>query len=223
MIRNALLALGLTTLLFYSSTSSAQQVVNMAEALDLISIRSQSDNESIIGSPYLNDEWAKGYILSAKGEKFEIESLKYNVYSKNFEFLKYDKAFTLPDGYIITEFKLNGHFFVRSAFKGGRKTDFFQVLSSGKLSLLKRFTCELTETQATEGLIQVDKNKYLMKSEYYIQLDGEIPQKVKVRKDEYLVFMLDKAKEVKAHIKKNKLKSKKEEDLIKIFSFYNAD
>lgn len=180
-------------------------------------------SEPVDGSPYFNDEWAKAKIVAADGVKIEIEEVKYNAFSRSFEFLKNKQVFTLPQKYEVMAFELAGSSFIRATFKGGKSKDFFQVLSEGKLKLLRRYQCGLIKAQPAEGLIPASNAKYDMREIYYFQINDDPTDKLKLKKDDILTLMKDKSKEVESFIKKEKLKTKKEKDLIKIFNFYNGN
>ncbi|MEO8174039.1 MAG: hypothetical protein ABI581_13185 [Sediminibacterium sp.] len=95
--------------------------------------------------------------------------------------------------------------------------NFYQVLASGKVSLL----LDTKFLQSTRVQVPVGPVTETTKLENYYGTNGSII--VKITKPEDLTeLMADKAKEVMEFIRLQKIKVRKQSDLLKVFNFYNG-
>jgi hypothetical protein len=95
--------------------------------------------------------------------------------------------------------------------------NFYQVLVSGKASLLLDTKFEETKDFAYGGTPEISINKV---KNYYGATGNSI---VKLAKPENIIQLFaDKSKEVSDYIKQEKIKVKNQEDLEKVFTFYNT-
>ena len=99
---------------------------------------------------------------------------------------------------------------------------FYQVLDSGKIKLLKYF--QIDETQNTaNGLNPGAPSILLQKIEFYFVYNSLLGiQKLSKSTDDVLHFFSDKKFLIETFMTTNKLKCKREEDLIKVFNYYNS-
>lgn len=182
-------------------------------------------NSKVKGSPYIEKSYQKIKFLNQKDGQF---SGKYNAYHDVIEVLTSSgKKYFSPS----KEHPFSVHFSgTNKTYKAylinKKKSAFFRILvSNKKATLLTRDVMLLTK----EVLPKSGYDKYKAptfkreKSKYYIYYNDEnsvvkIPRK---KSKFYKVFGISSSK-IKKFIKKEKLNIKKENDLIKIFKYYNS-
>ncbi len=97
---------------------------------------------------------------------------------------------------------------------------YYQVLDSGKVTLLKYYNTYYLDNKEPFSN-RITRTYHL--GEYYFVLDShEKMISLKTDKNDVLALFADKQAAVESFLQKNKIKFKKEEDLIKIFHFYNS-
>ncbi|HVI48744.1 MAG TPA: hypothetical protein VM802_28000 [Chitinophaga sp.] len=186
----------------------------------------ESKYVDVQGTPYLQDEWAKGSIQMKIGKTFTDLMLKYDMVEdaplfkgkqgESIYFAEFPQAFT------ITDLKDNHLQQFRSGYKpvkGATAQSYYEVLADGKVQLLKRKVKVLREDKpygSATTVRKIDEN-----INYFIAKDG---QPVNIKKSERAVLEAigDKNSELEAYIRSNKLNVKNDEDLIKLVAYYNG-
>lgn len=184
---------------------------------------------NIVGSAYLYEEWMPGSVKLINGvASKEKMLLKYDLLNDEVYFK--DKAgetmaFVVP----VQEFILNpteidaaaGRRF-RNGYKdidGARPTSFYEVLSDGKVQLLKKFSKFIFESQ---DIGSATKTKTFMdKTKYYLVANGKA-MPVKNERKALLAALSDKQPELDAWLKSNKVNFKSDAGLGKLLDYYNA-
>jgi hypothetical protein len=95
--------------------------------------------------------------------------------------------------------------------------NFYQVLVPGKISLLldTKFL-EVTRMQVPTGPV-TEVNKL----ENYYGSNGRTTLRI-TKPEDIVELMPDKSKEISAYIQQEKIKTRKQSDLIKVFTYYNS-
>ncbi|MEO7212451.1 hypothetical protein [Mucilaginibacter sp.] len=188
------------------------------------------DYTNIDGTPYLYDTWQQGSVILVNGvSSKEKMSLKYNLVDDVVSFKDKESgeemAFVVP----VQEFTLNlnndDELFVRrfrSGYKnieGSTPASFFEVLSDGKIQLIKKFNKVVFESQ---NIGSASKTKSFMeKSKYYLVNNGKaLP--VKNDKKSLLAGLGDKQAQLEDYIKSNKISFKSDTQLGKLVDYYNS-
>lgn len=175
-----------------------------------------------IGSPNFDDEWQSGKIIDQRGNSYDIDSMRYNVYLKNILFHRDGVDYALPPSFKLSGFKINDSNFIYIPFKGSETRDFFQILSDGKIKLLKRFQCILIEGSPDDGLVAATKPKFKMKYDYYISRNGAVAKKLKRRKSHLKRLLRESAQSVSTFLDTKQVSLKNELHLIRAFELYNS-
>ncbi len=104
-------------------------------------------------------------------------------------------------------------------FERGLDGVFYEKLLTGKITLWKKNHKSIID-EKPYGSATVQRN-ILNNTSYYI---GELAKLTKIKTDKKSIIALlgDKAGEVEAYIKKEKLGTKEDGDLIRIFDYYNS-
>lgn len=176
------------------------------------------------GSPFLVQEWKPSRVIMNNGEKINYDLL-YNVFKNEF-WIKKEKEIKLLN---VTEdvacIEFDGKIFVREGYtdEKGIKDGLLEILLKGKHPLFRLYTCIFLRKESEPTGYEAKKSdKFQIRQQlYYKDREGDICRLPSKRGDLLKIFG-DKAGLVEAYCKKNKLKYKKEADLIKIFRYYNT-
>jgi hypothetical protein len=185
-----------------------------------ISLRNYTN---VTGSPYLNDTWNKGSIITESGKTFVDIQLKYNIVEDVIYFnsdKNEPKLFVEP----VKSFEFDNDG-IRKNFSNGfpdvdnfNYSTYYQILYKGaKASLLYKNSKYITEAKAY-GSATIEK-KFTDNSSYYILRNGSM-EKFKPSKKEILALFNDKSNEVNSYLKKSDIDFKNNADLAKVFDFY---
>jgi hypothetical protein len=179
------------------------------------------------GSPYVFSDWAIGTVQTSKGIYNNINvmysELDDQIYFKNKEqemvqFADPVKDFTLSyqqDGNQVLAHYRNGY----TNIAGSSNNAFFEILTDGKVQLLKKTTKKVRE-EVVYGSTESNKN-FLTTIRYYIVT----PEKgILVKKDKKSVFAAlgSKQNELEEYTKKNSIDFKKDDDLVKLITYFNS-
>ena len=179
----------------------------------------------IDGSPYLQKDFVPGSLITNEDHKYENIPMKYNGYDDRMEYKhKSGISFFLAKPEDFKEILLGGSTFIYEEFKLGRKKvqGYYEVLSDGKISLLKKYTIAYKEAEPQKPFSDPKPAKFVKKpNTYYIYKGEENIYEIKNEK-ECLAILQDQKNKLAKYIKSEKLKIKKEEDLKKLIEYYNT-
>ena len=173
------------------------------------------------GSPFISKSWTSGDANLANGKMFKGIDLKYDEVKDALIFRgKEDKAFYFTD--LIKEFNLNEKIF-KSGFlpyKDFSSKSFFEIITSGKITLLKKNDKKIVEAKDYNSATTA--KKVIDNLNFYIAKDDKI---IATQKDNLKTILniidSNKSNEIIEFASNNKLNSKKGEDLKKIIDSYN--
>jgi hypothetical protein len=211
-------------LLAFVNTASAQFLHE--QDYKPITTKSHTDVE---GSAYLYDDWMPGSVKLANGVTNNAPMLlRYDVVDDQLFFK--DKAgetmaFVVPvKDFTIEAFENDvtviRHF--RSGYnniEGNTPSSFFEVLSDGKIQLIKKINKVVFETQNIGSASKT--RSFLDKTKYYLVNNGKALQ-VKNDKKSLLAALGDKQAQMEDYIKTNKINFKSDTQLGKLVDYYNS-
>jgi hypothetical protein len=185
----------------------------------------ENNYSEIDGHPYVFEKWMPGKAITDKGRVFEGDlKLKYNVYDDQLIFV-YDTgdqpllfADPIKSFVIFTPQPLT---FVNGFPPIDKQTakTYYQAIAQGKVSILKKYVKTILETKAYNSG-KIDR-KFTDDVAYYIYREGKIAP-FKKAKDAVLEVTADKGAQVEAYIKSASINVKKDDDLAKLFNYYNT-
>ena len=178
---------------------------------------------NVKGSPYLISEFIIGEVTSTNNTTINNVPLRYNIYSDEIEFENGDKKTFNLEKSTVKNIKIGDSEFIYKIYWLNNKVSrsYFEILSQGKATLLKRYRMIFESAKPPKPYEEeVPAQFKTLSPEFYIALgDNEAKQ---ISSNKKLIEILpDKKAETAEYIKKNKLKTNNEEDLIKIIQFYN--
>lgn len=187
----------------------------------------------VIGDTYLATNWRRSAILLYAAEKLlEGFSVRYDIRSDELD-VKTDKGIKVLSGRDIRSFtwidslKAKPSFFINAKeFKndGVPLTGFLEVLSDGKTPLFKKMNISVKKADYNVALSVGSRDDKILKHPGYYMLSGNQNEVVAIpaTKKKLLLLFQAKSEEMEKYISANDLSVKKEDDLVKIFSYYNT-
>lgn len=221
----ALAALIITTVLTGSLVARAQETLQATDGKPF----NANATADVNGSVDFKLDWADGTLTRKGGKQYTNLKLKYDVYDDQvvFEDVKSGNSF-VPTFTDITGFTLKGldgdkteMIFANGfpAVDNQTPASFYQVIAGGKTQLLKRFSKNIKESQ---GFGDGTTTKAFEDTETDYILKNGTMTKVKADEKDITTALSDKAPQLTAYAKTNHLGFKKDEDLAKIFDYYNT-
>lgn len=217
----------LITLLFISTIAFAQvnQIGNLQDVYTLkndIELSSSYNSKNVKGSPFLHSEYQnikiKGVMMQGKynanRDYIEVDNKGEIIFFVPSMEHRYDVLFTdINETYRAFEYE-------------NLKFGFFKILAKkDKAFLLTRQFVQFSPEKKPKNNFEILKPaKFERKKDVnYIKLsDKDIVIELPTRKSKFLKVFNSKSNDIKNFIKKEKLGIKKNEDLIKIFNYYNS-
>ena len=185
--------------------------------------------EGTKGSPYYFDDWAQGSIVTKNDKQILNAELKYNAYedeliinksnSGPYYFPKEEvKSFTLKEK--TTGSNIN--FLIYQHFKKDDELQYYRIVFQGKINIVEHIKV-IFEKANYEGGYSTDKRydefkKY--KDLYYYSAASSQPIKLKTTTNAISKVFPDRNAEMKKLITENGYDCKNENDLVKIFNYY---
>lgn len=183
------------------------------------------DISNIMGSPYLNNDFQTGDILTTSNTYYDGISLRYNIYNDDMEYKGKDENIYSLEKSTITIVNIGDTEFIYKAYSnnGTIGRSFFEVLSKGKITLLKQYHVRFEQEQPAKAFADPVPAKFnSTRSDYYILIGEHEPKRISNFKD-MIELLPDQKSEIEKYIKSNKLKFGSQEDISKIIAYYNSD
>jgi hypothetical protein len=184
----------------------------------------------IAGNPFLQEGWQLGSVVLPDNRRFDSVRIRLNLETQQVHFLNKDnKEIALFKGYIKIVVFYNGvpgeplgaaeYASGFPAIDQQDETSFYEVLSKGKLLLLK----------SQRKIISKEKNEfsgetrreYVSYDDYYIY-GGNQMQRIRKDKSDFLNLVADKRDRMEAFINSNHLKLKSANELKKAIDYYDS-
>lgn len=213
-----------TTLLVFAAVSSYAQISNVT-AFDGTPVK-ENRYPNVKGSPWLVDAWLEGEIWAEGEQHLKNVKLRYDEYADDVILLKEGKSFRLNPttikGFVIyvpesSDMEAKPYVYKNGypEVDGNNSSAFYRVLYEGKKgAFLYRTKVELFENAPTYGSA-VNETSFVRKKRYYIYKDSKM-HAVRLNKKDILKAL--NSKEAEVFVAKNKMKLKKEEEVIQLFA-----
>ena len=183
----------------------------------------------VVGDTYWDIHWSESAVLLEDNDKIiEGYVTRYDIQKDEFEF-KVNNGVKVISGNLVKNVAWLDSL-VRSPrylvnAKGYRKdgvplTGFFEVLADGNNALFKKLYLEILKPNYNAALHNGTKDTRIIKKQAYFYNIGKNVFKIKSRKSFNPLFK-DKAPQMDAFTKKEKLKFNSEADLIKLFNYFS--
>jgi hypothetical protein len=206
-------------IVFLFTMAYGQNASNTSIYVDIASLSNKSmaeaDGIETEGSPFLDPTYTEG-AFKIKNTKY-ITPMRFNVYLDAFE-VEQETYSMFINGHIVDTVYYNSSKFAYK--KENNKLKAYEILSTApQAELLKKYKVSYSEGQIG---IKGKRNSYPRykseKPEYYFAKTNE--EKIQIKGIKNLASLFpEKKDDIKAFIKANKLKKKKERDLITLFNY----
>lgn len=176
------------------------------------------------GSPFLLQEWKNSSVILKNGEKINYDLL-YNVFKNEFWIKKEEGIKLLLFTEDVDHVEFDNKKFVRKTypFEKDIKEGLLQIITNDKYPLFKLYTCIFLRKEAeSTGYESKKKDKFQIREQLYYQDKEGYLYPISTKKDDFFKIFRDKSSIVGAYCKINKLKYRKEEDIIKLFHYYST-
>ncbi|MFC2129178.1 hypothetical protein ACFLQX_00185 [Bacteroidota bacterium] len=183
-----------------------------------------NDNSSIVGSPYLTENFESSLVL-LNNLWYEGIALRYDIYNDQFEVeFESGKMIIDPIKNNIDTIKYNGEVFVRKVFEPGNTKGLSYLALLGQwnnFGLFKQYKTRLEAATPTDGYNEARPAEYHSTSPgYYIFNNNEIIE-IKGSKTIAEVFNIE-HKMVKRYLKEKDYKLSNEDDMISVLAYYST-
>lgn len=171
--------------------------------------------EEVKGDPFLFADWNKGGKGYSGDRVVDLGRVNYNIYTDEFGSMKSQDSVFFYNKRLVDSITVRGRSFHNYHNK------YYEVMfNGGKASLLKRYEIEIIEGMfnPTDGTTQ--KSRIKKTDDYFLKKNGQITL-FKPSKSAFQALFGSDESAMKKQMKKEKLSTKKEKDLIRIFELYN--
>ncbi|HUX59022.1 MAG TPA: hypothetical protein VMV77_18765 [Bacteroidales bacterium] len=183
---------------------------------------------SITGDPYLYGDFHSGKFILTTGETINLD-LRYDIYADQIQIKdKNNTLFELVHLERLSLIVIDTIKFVYSEIQKSRndkapgKAAFFILKSDGKCRLLAKKNIRIQNAELPKAYQGAKSAKFIHTDDtYYLKLEDKNAVRAGTGKD-LLKILSDNRDEVARFIDSNRLGTKKEDDLVKIISFYNS-
>ena len=178
------------------------------------------------GSPYADSNFYKGYIITSDSSIYHGIYLRYNNYKDVMEFKKEEnEIYEIPNALPVLQMKFNGAIFEKKMYqlKGISKSGFFRRVTNGRTSLFcqQRIILEKAKMASLYNASKLPNFKQTA-LKWYLQMDKNKELVSFSNKKELLSILSDEENKLSTFIKKNKLKIRREDDMVEIVNYYNV-
>lgn len=190
----------------------------------------QKTEYRIEGTPYYFDEYYWGDVISVSGKEYKNVRIKFNLLEHHLQFITDDgtemiatspvKAIrfsSLPAGKDSSKAVtlISG-----SGVLNAPDAVIYEVLDSGKASLLKKITLSYRD-EKKYGEAGITRHFERKENEFFILLNNEY-KKVEKKNEFFLTLLHDRSKEIEDFINKNRLNCRSIKDIQQLIRYYNS-
>lgn len=200
--------------------SGALEIAGNQVSTDLDVMKGKFDyRKGLIGSEYLYKDFKKADITSNSDELISLK-VRFNVYNQEFEFFHKGDTLALKRD-MVGKVDIEGAVF-KPILDEKHNPIYAKELVNGKISLFKKYKTLIKKSKIIEGIqTETPKDRIVIRESYIIKKsDSEKISMIKLKKKSILT-VLNNEKKIINFVKENKFSYKKENDVIKIFTFFN--
>ena len=181
----------------------------------------------VLGDVYIDPNWQMGNVMLTSGVVLERYNLRYDLKSQMLE-IQTSIAVKVLDykqiKMVVMQYPGKARFFVNAGdfrLEGVPLVGILEVMSDGQRPLLRRTTMHIKQPNYNAALDVGSRDATIYKKTDLFSAVGENLTEVKGKKG-VLSALSDKEAEVESYIKQNSLGTKKDEDIARIFEYYNS-
>ncbi|TYP76001.1 hypothetical protein [Aquimarina intermedia] len=175
------------------------------------------------GSLYINSSLKDASVIDEKSGTFQAK-LRYNIYNDAIEYKVNQDLFEL-DKRVSMNVRIDDDYFYYCNFettRGQERSGYYILVDlNDSYRIYKRYSLNITEPQKSKAYAPTVPGKLTPELTYYLEEKNMILE-IPINKKELLAVFSDKEDGLKSYIKKEKIRLRKEEDLIRLVSRYHA-
>ncbi len=180
----------------------------------------------VVGSPFLQTNFVSGSVLNTITGELLGYQMRYNIFNDRIEVRNSEdrKIYSVQrvDNFTC---KIAEDIFILLSYiddDGHESQAYFQKLSEGKASLLKRYTCKYyAKTIGRPPNFNATPAKFVVKQSYYLLNNGKLTT-ISSNKKKFFQSFGKFENQIKNYAKTHNLKHNKERDITRIISYYNT-
>ncbi len=188
----------------------------------------KSKPKKTLGSVYYTKKWCTGNIHLLSGEIIKDYELKYDLKTQNIEIKLKNDIKIIAIGSIKkiewynSDENTNETFMNCSNYGSNEQVGMYKIISDGKVIFFKKTTLKVIESNYNQALdVGSQSSKYIKENKFYVFENGRV-KLIKKRKKNILKLFGKDAEKIKIYAKEKKLNLKKEQDLVKIFNYFDS-
>jgi len=178
--------------------------------------------EETIGTPYLAETFDSADVYTRKGV-FVAVPMRLNIYEDYLEFKNKEGVYILDPALNIDRVDFRDYRLVveKTDVGGKMKLGFFELLDSGKVTLLAKKVVSYRQPQPVKAMEDAKPGRFTKKDdEYFFKIQkGQLMEVGSIKK--FIEQFPDKQNELKEFANKEKI-DRKREDLVMLVQYYNS-
>ncbi len=175
------------------------------------------------GSVYMKSRYKESSVIDEKSGTYDAK-LKYNIFTDALEYSQGSSLYAIAKRPTVHA-RIDGDYFYYCNFKGqrGQNREGYYILVelNDKYRIYKKLTLKIKEPSKNSLTQADDPGELRMLTTYYLEEEDMIME-LPMNKRDLLATFNDKEGELKEYLKKEKIRLKKEEDLIRFVARYSA-
>ncbi len=194
-------------------------------------IKPGKSNNDVTGTPYLNEVWRSGTVITTQGKRFEVEKMRFNIAQNRVEYEHNANAYelTIPyQSFSINEVADDGSLIERTfqnnfpAVETQNEKTFYEVVYNGDTKLLRHYKIRVNEYAEPGSMIRT--KRFTKVPSFYIYQPGKKElTKISKKKQDLLTVFDDKKELVEQFMRENKIrKNASESDIVMVCKFYDS-
>ncbi|MFP4366855.1 MAG: hypothetical protein ACLFQA_07150 [Bacteroidales bacterium] len=189
-------------------------------------VSAQDTYKRIAGSPFLNDDFIEGSLITKDSILYPDIPLRYDIYRDEMEFMvegeSVPRVIATPQNFLF--FRLDEKTFVHIAFLDGNtpKRGYFELLNRGECQVLMRRRTDYAEPEGARGFDPAKPARFVQKrNSYFMRFNNQVPEEIRLRRRNILSSFDEKKDEISGFVNENNLSYRSLDDLIKMADYYN--
>ena len=174
------------------------------------------------GDIHVFPNWKNIGIIDIDNKMYRLANINFNIKTNNFESQVGKDSIFILDIANVNHIHINNRKFQSFYFSNKKGDQSFEILYDGDdFKLLKGYEVGIRYGETDPLMVKKKVDTYFTTKTYYVRRGADI-QEVSLKKKNILLLFKDKANLVGTFAKKNKISYKKDNDLKKLFNYFNS-
>lgn len=176
------------------------------------------------GTPYMEVDDKSCTLVLENSQSLKGLTIRYNIYNDQMEIEREGIYYIIPKQKEFSSFKLDNHLFKYLIYtdNGATTTGNLEVLIEGTCSLYRKYRITLLDPQPARPYHDPKPATFKSKApEFFFAVGDDQIVKLTSSKD-FIELLPEHQDKIAQFIKKNKLKFRKQEDIVKVVEYFNS-